>query len=129
MNGGGIGAATRGLWEALASVTGRGIVWLRGEAVLIVDLESWRGATTLNARLAAVSWPRAGGFGGAALGAALVAGLGISALIAPRGLQAHPPPLPSEADLAATHETVRRLEASVAASRPQAPKSVVETTQ
>lgn len=76
---------------------------------LTVDRERWAAATDWRARIAAVSWPRAG------VGATLVAGAALSLWIGlqPTGLRAHPPRLPTEVEWRATQAAAAAMESDL----------------
>lgn len=93
------------------------------EARLTFDRARWATATTWRDRAQAVSWPRAS----VAAGLALVAAGSLWLVVQPRGIQAHPPRLPTEQEWRANQQAAEAMEAELspslaAANRPEAPR-------
>ena len=126
-NGGhGVDLKARGasLLQAGADKLRDGLAWMKAEARLILDRPSWTAATTLRDRLEAVSWLRASVVVG--LTFAVMGSLWIA--FRPRGIQAHPPRLPTEQEWRANREAAKAMEATLspalaAANRPETPRT------
>ncbi len=85
------------------------------EITRIVDLERWRAASTASERLQSISWARAIPLGVSAFGLATVIWVGLVLFLGPRGIEAHPPPLPNEAERQTAHDTAKQLESRLVA--------------
>lgn len=93
------------------------------EARLTFDSARWTTAMTWRDRVQAVSWPRAS----VAAGLAFVAAGSLWLALQPRGIQAHPPRLPTEQEWRANQAAGEAMEAELspalaAANRPEAPR-------
>ena len=97
----------------------------RIEAVQIIDLERWKAAEDLKSRVLAISWPRAGVVA-ATLTVMIAAGW---MLVLPRGIQAHPPPLPTETELQVVADAAKFYQAERSRSMSQAHQPVSQGTR
>lgn len=97
---------------------------LVNEIGLIVDRDRWAEGATWKDRLSAVSWPRASIAGGVVA----VTAASLWLIVAPFGLHAHPPRLPTEREWRATETAAKAFEgdlspALVAANRTATPET------
>lgn len=80
------------------------------EARQIVDLKAWHASASWPERLQSISWPRVGAFGGSGVGLVGLAWIALAVILAPRGLQAYPPPLPTKVQMQAAQDATRALQ-------------------